>query len=267
MKIISFARNNIYRISTNDSACAVSVPIGDTEMLELCRAIVKLEREGHTITSAVKLCSNDFEDSVNFRNSKEYALALKEDTQVIVDGKFKRYCASGACLESSCKINKTTFRVFDIVSIGEIGGNDTIDEYYINFDDNGIQKEIRVINLDEEYDSAVLDTFQYILNGGKVSNYGYWFCTDKSVVSLEDAIYFVEWRVFKEHLKYAPENIVSGFLQMELPKNVLQSKIEELVANKMDAMSRDEFEKLYSKYDKYSDNFSSYHYDINGDLV
>lgn len=118
MKIISFARNNIYRISTNDSACAVSVPIGDTEMLELCRAIVKLEREGHTITSAVKLCSNDFEDSVNFRNSKEYALALKEDTQVIVDGKFKRYCASGACLESPCKINKTTCRVFDIVSIG-----------------------------------------------------------------------------------------------------------------------------------------------------
>ena len=84
---------------------------------------------------------------------------------------------------------------------------------------------------------------------------------------MEDAIYFVERRVFKEHLKYAPENIVSGFLQMELPKNVLQSKIEELVADKMDTMSRDEFEKLYSKYDKYSDNFSSYHYDINGDLV
>ena len=112
MEIIRLARNNIYRISTNDGSCAVSVPVGDTEMLELCRAIVKLEREGHTITSAMKLCSNGFEDSVNFRNLKEYALALKENTQVIVDGKFKRYCASSACLESSCKINKNNLPCF-----------------------------------------------------------------------------------------------------------------------------------------------------------
>lgn len=46
MEIIRFARNNIYRIGTNGTACAVSVPVGDMEMLELCRAIVKLEREG-----------------------------------------------------------------------------------------------------------------------------------------------------------------------------------------------------------------------------
>lgn len=108
MEIIRFARNNIYRIGTNSTACAVSVPVGDTEMLELCRAIVKLEREGHTITSVMKLCSNGFDDSVNFRNLKEYALALKEKVQVIVEGEFKRYCASGACLKSPCKVNKTT---------------------------------------------------------------------------------------------------------------------------------------------------------------
>lgn len=71
MEIIRFARNNIYRIGTNGTACAVSVPVGDTEMLELCRAIVKLEGEGHTITSVMKLCSNGFDDSVNFRNLKE----------------------------------------------------------------------------------------------------------------------------------------------------------------------------------------------------
>lgn len=34
MEIIRFARNNIYRIGTNSTACAVSVPVGDTEMLE-----------------------------------------------------------------------------------------------------------------------------------------------------------------------------------------------------------------------------------------
>ena len=117
MEIIRLARNNIYRISTNDGSCAVSVSVGDTEMLELCRAIVKLEREGHTITSAMKLCSNGFEDSANFRDLKEYTLALKEKVQVIVEGEFKRYCASGACLKSPCKVNKTTYRVFDIVPI------------------------------------------------------------------------------------------------------------------------------------------------------
>lgn len=85
MEIIRFARNNIYRIGTNGTACAVSVPVGDTEMLELCRAIVKLEREGHTITSVMKLCSNGFEDSVNFRDLKEYTLALKEKVHVIFE--------------------------------------------------------------------------------------------------------------------------------------------------------------------------------------
>lgn len=112
-----------------------------------------------------------------------------------------------------------------------------------------------------------MDTFQHILNGGKVSNYGYWFCTDKSVVPLEDAIHFIKQRVFENHLKYAPEKIVSDFLQMELPKNVLQSKIEELIADKMNAMSREEFDILYSKYEKCSDCFSSYHYDVNSNLV
>ena len=227
MEIIRFARNNIYRIGTNGTACAVSVPVGDTEMLELCRAIVKLEREGHTITSVMKLCSNGFDDSVNFRNLKEYALALKEKVQVIVEGEFKRYCASGACLKSPCKVNKTTYRVFDIVPIGEIGDDDEIMECYVNFE----------------------------------------FCTDKSVVSLEDAIHFIKQRVFENHLKYAPEKIVSDFLQMELPKNVLQSKIEELIADKMNAMSREEFDILYSKYEKCSDCFGSYHYDVNSNLV
>lgn len=273
MEIIRFARNNIYRIGTNSTACAVSVPVGNTEMLELCRAIVKFEREGHTITSVMKLCSNGFDDSVNFRNLKEYALALKEKVQVIVEGEFKRYCASGACLKSPCKVNKTTYRVFDIVPIGEIGDDDEIMECYVNFEDSDCRKEIRLINLDEEdmdaacLDSTILDTFQHILNGGKVSNYGYWFCTDKSVVSLEDAIHFIKQRVFENHLKYAPEKIVSDFLQMELPKNVLQSKIEELIADKMNAMSREEFDILYSKYEKCSDCFGSYHYDVNSNLV
>ena len=97
MEIIRFARNNIYRIGTNGTACAVSVPVGDTEMLELCRAIVKLEREGHTITSVMKLCSNGFDDSVNFRNLKEYALALKEKVQVIVEG-------DSVCIKEFCSI-------------------------------------------------------------------------------------------------------------------------------------------------------------------
>lgn len=200
MEIIRFARNNIYRIGTNGTACAVSVPVGDTEMLELCRAIVN-------------------------------------------------------------------------VPIGEIGDDDEIMECYVNFEDSDSRKEIRLINLEEEdmdvacLDSTILDTFQHILNGGKVSNYGYWFCTDKSVVSLEDAIHFIKQRVFENHLKYAPEKIVSDFLQMELPKNVLQSKIEELIADKMNAMSREEFDILYSKYEKCSDCFGSYHYDVNSNLV
>ena len=83
---------------------------------------------------------------------------------MIVEGEFKRYCASGACLKSPCKVNKTTYRVFDIVPIREIG-DDEIMECYVNFEDSDCRKEIRLINLDEEdMDVACLDSRYWILS-------------------------------------------------------------------------------------------------------
>lgn len=42
-----FKRNNLYRIDTTDGeAFAVSVQIDDDELLELCRIIVGIERQG-----------------------------------------------------------------------------------------------------------------------------------------------------------------------------------------------------------------------------
>ena len=49
MEIIRFARNNIYRIGTNGTACAVSVPVGDTEMLELCHRKARTGRSHNYI--------------------------------------------------------------------------------------------------------------------------------------------------------------------------------------------------------------------------
>ena len=47
-----FKRNNLYRIDTTDGeAFAVSVQIDDDELLELCRIIVGIERQGNRIAA------------------------------------------------------------------------------------------------------------------------------------------------------------------------------------------------------------------------
>lgn len=68
-----FKRNNLYRIDTTDGeAFAVSVQIDDNELLELCRIIVGIERQGKTILCVRAIHAISL-DEIEYHNTKEYA--------------------------------------------------------------------------------------------------------------------------------------------------------------------------------------------------
>lgn len=109
-----FKRNNLYRIDTTDGeAFAVSVQIDDDELLELCRIIVGIERQGKTILCVRAIHAISL-DEIEYHNTKEYAQAQQEPTHTVIDGKFKVFCSSGAFFVSSCKVDLNSYRVYDV---------------------------------------------------------------------------------------------------------------------------------------------------------
>lgn len=119
-----FKRNNLYRIDTTDGeAFAVSVQIDDDELLELCRIIVGIERQGKTILCVRAIHAIGL-DEIEYRNTKEYAQAQQEPTHTVIDGKFKVFCSSGAFFVSPCKVDLNSYRVYDVEDGGECSDDD-----------------------------------------------------------------------------------------------------------------------------------------------
>lgn len=192
-----FKRNNLYRIDTTDGeAFAVSVQIDDDELLELCRIIVGIERQGKTILCVRAIHAISL-DEIEYRNTKEYAQAQQEPTHTVIDGKFKVFCSSGAFFVSPCKVDLNSYRVYDVEDGGECSGNDDVTEYGVSYMKNNHEEFSHVYNLSDEEsddfspDGTVLSTLKHIRDGGKVLHYGFWCCDDDSVVTLDDSTQLV----------------------------------------------------------------------------
>lgn len=103
------------------------VHIRNTEkniMMDLCRAIVKIERQHITITSVQKVCADGHRPRVAFRQSREYKAAQEERAGKILPAIYTSYWESGAEFSSACKLNYNTRRVFDIQNAGTASNND-----------------------------------------------------------------------------------------------------------------------------------------------
>ena len=169
-----FKRNNLYRIDTTDGeAFAVSVQIDDDELLELCRIIVGIERQGKTILCVRAIHAIGL-DEIEYRNTKEYAQAQQEPTHTVIDGKFKVFCSSGAFFVSSCKVDLNSYRVYDVEDGGECSDDDDVTEYGVSYMKNNHEEFSHVYNLSDEEsddfspDGTVLSTLKHIRDGGKV---------------------------------------------------------------------------------------------------
>lgn len=266
-----FKRNNLYRIDTADGeAFAVAVQIDDDELLELCRIIVDIERHGKTILN-VRVVHAVGLDEVEYRNTKEYARARQEPTHNVVDGKFKIFCSSGAFFVSPCKVDLNSYRVYAAGFGGEWSEDDDVTEYGVSYTRNDREEFFHVYNLSDEDsedfspDGTVLDTLKHIRDGGKVLHYGFWCCDDDSVVTLDDAIRFVERRFMLNYLRYAPSIVLSDFMGSELLSNMFQFELEQHLTEKIDHMEPDEFDEMYSEWETKTDNFSTYRFESKND--
>lgn len=152
-----FKRNNLYRIDTTDGeAFAVSVQIDDDELLELCRIIVGIERQGKTILCVRAIHAISL-DEIEYHNTKEYAQAQQEPTHTVIDGKFKVFCSSGAFFVSSCKVDLNSYRVYDVEDGGECSDDDDVTEYGVSYMKNNHEEFSHVYNLSDEESDDVSD--------------------------------------------------------------------------------------------------------------
>lgn len=106
----------------------IAVAKDDNGAIELCRAIVRLEREGHIVQDVFAVSPNGVSVAMNLRGFKEFRQAEKEPETKVVDAMFRRYCASGAYLDSHCKADLCSHRVFDVEICGAIADDDEIGE-------------------------------------------------------------------------------------------------------------------------------------------
>lgn len=106
----------------------IAVAKDDNGAIELCRAIVRLEREGHIVQDVFAVSPNGVSVAMNLRGFKEFRQAEKEPETKVVDAMFRRYCASGAYLDSHCKVDLCSHRVFDVEICGAIADDDEIGE-------------------------------------------------------------------------------------------------------------------------------------------
>lgn len=108
----------LYVVNTATNSFIVYIPMreySEGEALKsLCRAIVRLEREGRIITSVQKLYPDGHRPRVAFRKTAEYKQAKEERDDKIISATYVAYLDSGAISKVPCKINLATREVFDI---------------------------------------------------------------------------------------------------------------------------------------------------------
>lgn len=163
-------------------------------------------------------------------------------------------------------VDLNSYRVYDVEDGGECSDDDDVTEYGVSYMKNNHEEFSHVYNLSDEEsddfspDGTVLSTLKHIRDGGKVMHYGFWCCDDDSVVTLDDAIRFVERHFLLNYLRYAPSDVLSDFMGDELPNNMFQFELEQHLADKIDHMKPDEFDEKYSEWETKTDNFSTYHF-------
>lgn len=169
----------------------IAVAKDDNGAIELCRAIVRLEREGHIVQDVFAVSPNGVSVAMNLRGFKEFRQAEKEPETKVVDAMFRRYCASGAYLDSHCKADLCSHRVFDIEICGAIADDDEIGECDVVLrGEDGEEHEYEAILLDDEGecslepDGMVFEAIQKACKEHTLPNF-FWECNDCDAKTLD----------------------------------------------------------------------------------
>lgn len=113
----------LFAVNTTTKTCYVRVMVDTIAnkadlMLELCRAIVRIERAGAIVTSVQEVTADGHRPRVSYRQSREYKQAQKEPKRDVVPAIYVSYWSSGAVFRAPCRVDMVTREVFDIQSAG-----------------------------------------------------------------------------------------------------------------------------------------------------
>lgn len=242
----------------------IAVTKDDNEAIELCRAIVRLDREGHIVQDVFAVNPNGVSVAINLRGFKEFRQAEKEPETKVVDAMFRRYCASGAYLDSYCKVDLCSHRVFDVEICGAIADDDEIGECdVVLHGENDEEYEYEAILLDDECECGLEPggrVFEALKKACKVHALPdfYWKCPDKDAKTLDDAYRYLKQGVLAEYLASADLDVLLTVLDKKTVSREPEYRLPELLMEKFKYMSVKKFDELYESYAKSSDNFTHY---------
>lgn len=118
MQIIDMSQPGLFIVNTTTNAfivyAATDICQENEELMELCKAIVRLEREGRIVTSVQKLYPDGHRPRVSYRGTKEYKMAREGREDKIISATYVAYWDSGDISRVPCKVNRSTREVFDV---------------------------------------------------------------------------------------------------------------------------------------------------------
>ena len=159
--------------------------------LDLCRAVLELQRGGYIVTK-VRALDYDIENVVDVFHLPEFEEARENPMPDIVSGVITSNFDSGASFHLPCKVNKKTREVFAVEVPAQPCGDDSFRNATVNVD--GVDRSLlNLTDIVSEYDSddydGVLDALYHV----QAKN-DYW---ENDGESLTDLIHKYRWYILK----------------------------------------------------------------------
>lgn len=263
--VYDMSKVSLYRVRLDQKDYRwIAVTKDDNEAIELCRAIVRLEREGHVVQDVFEVNPNGVSVAMNLRGFKEFRQAEKEPETKVVDAMFRSYCASGAYLDSHCKVDLCSHRVLDVETCGAIADDDEISECdVILCDEDGEEHEYEVILLDDECEyglepgGRVFEALKKACKEHTLPDF-FWKCPDKDAKTLDDAFHYLKKGVLAEYLASADLDVLLTVLDKRTVSCEPEYRLPELLMEKFKYMTSKKFNEMYEIFAKSSDNFTRY---------
>lgn len=206
--------------------------------LDLCRAILELQRGGYIVTK-VRALDYDIENVVDVFHLPEFEEARENPMPDIVSGVITSNFDSGASFHLPCKVNKKTHEVFAVEVPAQPCYDDSFRNATVNVD--GVDRSLLNLNdIVSEYDSddydGVLDALYHV----QAKN-DYW---ENDGESLTDLIHKYSWYILKDALMQRGRDAVTDFIGTDISSSEFSRVLDETEM----VMPDETFEKFWEKY-------------------
>lgn len=189
--------------------------------LDLCRAVLELQRGGYIVTK-VRALDYDIENVVDVFHLPEFEEARENPMPDIVSGVITSNFDSGASFHLPCKVNKKTREVFAVEVPAQPCDDDSFNNATVKVD--GVDHSLLNLNdIVSEYDNddydGVLDALYHV----QAKN-DYW---ENDGESLTDLIHKYRWYILKDALMQRGRDAVTDFIGTDISSSEFSRVLDE----------------------------------------